>query len=195
MLNFNNIEKIFHYSTESKDTEGEKMEKNNRRFETICIKVAEVREAIYESKKGVLQSIGIVNERYASILSDEEVQNGVNEIRALYKVISSSHIDLTSKASIIKSFEFKDYKKLLNTCKLTGLKTISRLTNMKIISTKFLNGELNKKTFSHDLKEQIKFFGVLLTAYEDISKDNCYVYLLRYDLKTIKKRKYPSRRF
>lgn len=193
MLTVSNIEKIFHYSTESKETEAEQMEKNNRRFETICMKVTEVRETIYNSHKGVLESIYLVNANYASVLSNEEVLNAVNEIQALYKVLSNSHINLISKAAIIRTFDFKDYKSLLGTCKLTGLKTVSRLKNMKILSAKFINGELDKKTFSYDLKQQIVFFDTILNQYKDISNENYYAYLLRYDLKTIRKRTYGTR--
>lgn len=193
MLKVCEIEKIFHYSTEVKDNDAEKQEKNNRRFETILRKVDEVRETIYDSKQGVIESIGIVNEKYASLFNDEDVIKAVNEIRAFYKLLSNSHIDLSSKASIIRAFDFKDYRKLLNICKINGLKTASRLNNMKIMSAKFIYGDLSKKYYSEDLKEQVAFFNTLLSNYEDICADNFYVYILRYDLKTIKKKRFPTR--
>lgn len=193
MLKVCEIEKIFHYTTEAKDNDAEKMEKNNRRFETILRKVDEVRETIYDSKKGVTESIYIVNNKYASLFRDEEVSNAVNEIRAFYKILSNSHIDLSSKATIINRFEFKAYKRLLTTCKICGLKTASRLSNMKIMSDKFIHGELSKKNYSDDLKEQVAFFTTLLSHYEDICANNFYVYILRYDLKTIKKKRVPNR--
>lgn len=188
MFTIDDIEKIFDYSTESKISDEDKKEKNNRRIETICMKVPEVRHAIYDSRKGVLESLQIVNDRYASLLEDKSIENAINELRTFLKLISNSHIDMHSKAIIIKSFDFKDYKKLLCTCKLTGLKTISRLTNMKTMAIKFIEGRFGRKEFSDDLKEQITFLENLLQHYETISVHNFYAYILRYDLKTIKKR-------
>lgn len=188
MMNTIEIDALFHFSTESKNTEAEKKEKSDRRIETVCMKVVEVREAIYDSRKGVIDSIQIVNERYANILTDEEVANAVNELVAFAKILSNSHIDICTKASIIRSFDLRDYKKLLNTCKFNGLKSISRLTNMKTLSSKFIHGQFSKKHYSDDLKEQVVFFDDLVSKYENICAENCYAYILRYDLKTIKKR-------
>lgn len=188
MLNVLEIEEIFHYSTENKDNDKDKKEKNDRRIETICMKVPEVRHAIYESMKGVIASIQIVNEKYSLKLTEENISDSVKELKALDKIISNSRIDLDTKATVIKSFDFKEYKKLLHTCKFTGLKSISRLNNMKVLSDKYLHGSINKTHYFDDLKVQIKFFKELISKYENISIDNCYVYILRYDLKTIKKK-------
>lgn len=188
MITKQQIEEMFHYSTEIKDTLAEQKEKNNRRFETICIKVKEVRESIYTLNKGIVESMEIVNAHYSSILSNEDILEAINELRALHVVISNPRFDLMSKATVINVLELKKYKKLTHICKLNGLKTLSRLSNMNTLSTKYLNGLITKKAYSADLKEQAAFFGHLLEIYEDISKDNFYIYLLRYDLKTVKKR-------
>ncbi|MDD2377154.1 MAG: hypothetical protein PHD15_05040 [Clostridia bacterium] len=183
-----NIEKIFHYSTEHKDDDEAKREKNNRRFETICRKLPEVMHVVYESKNGIIASIGIVNERYTQILSQEDIANAIKELQSFYKIISNHHIDIHTKASIISSFDFKEYRKLVNTCKFSGLKSVSRLTNMKTMSINYLHGKFDKKLYSEDLKLQSFFFNNLISKYKDMSIDNFYVYVLRYDLKTIKSR-------
>jgi hypothetical protein len=189
MLKVDDIEALFHYSTEeNKENDNDKKEKSNRRIESVCIKLHEVRETIYESRKGVIASIQIVNERYSHIISADEIHDAINQIKAFHKVISNHHIDMTTKATVIRSFDFKDYKKLLNACKFTtGLKSISRLNNMKILADKYISGVISKKNYSEDIKEQIAFFEDLIKKFEDISPDNCYVYIIRYDLKTMKK--------
>lgn len=189
MLSVADIEQLFHYSTENKDNDYDKKEKNERRYVGICRRVPEVTHAIYDSKKGILDSIQIVNERYSLIITEESIANAVRELKAFQKIITNSHIDLFTKATVIKSFDFKEYKKILNICKYSaGLKSISRLSNMKVLADKFLHGLLNKTYYCDDIREQIAFFDDLMSKYESMSTDNCYVYILRYDLKTIKKR-------
>jgi hypothetical protein len=188
MMELNTIEELFHFSTENKDNDADKMEKNNRRIETICRKSTEVRHAIYESRKGVIDSIQIVNERYALILDDEDIKSAIYELNAFSKILSNTHIDMTTKACVINSFDLKAYKKLLSTCKFTGLKSISRLDNMRTMTNKYIHGRFNKKEYSEDIKEQAIFFNDLISKYVDISVENFYVYVLRYDLKTIRKR-------
>jgi len=188
MMNITSIEELFHFSTESKDNDIDKKEKNNRRIETICRKSTEVRHAIYESKKGVIDAIQIVNERYAIILNKEDIISALYELNAFSKILLNTHIDMTTKACVINSFDLKAYKKLLSTCKFTGLKTISRLDNMRTMTNKYIHGKFNKKEYSEDLKEQAIFFNDLVSKYNDLSVDNFYVYVLRYDLKTIRKR-------
>lgn len=185
----NDIDALFHYSTESKSNDKDKREKNDRRIQTICMKVPEVRNAIYDSKKGVMDSIQIVNERYSSIMVQEEILRAIKEIRSFDKVISNTHIDISTKAAVIRNFDFKEYRKLLNICNFTGLKTICRLNNMKILADKYLHGKLDRRYYVDDMKAQEIFYKDLLSKYEDICVDNFYVYVLRYDIKTIKKKK------
>lgn len=189
MLTVADIEQLFHYSTENKDNDYDKKEKNERRYVGICRRVPEVTHAIYDSKKGILDSIQIVNERYSLILNEGNIASAIRELQAFQKIIASSHIDLSTKATVIKSFDFKEYKKILNTCKYSaGLKSISRLSNMKVLADKYLHGLLTRTCYCDDIKEQVTFFDDLISKYESMSTDNCYVYILRYDLKTIKKR-------
>ncbi|MDF2865403.1 MAG: hypothetical protein K0R72_212 [Clostridia bacterium] len=189
MLTTNDIDALFHYSTESKDNDNDKREKNDRRILTICRKVPEVRNTIYDSKKGVMDSIQIVNERYSLILVQEEILRAVKEIRSFDKIISNTHIDISTKAAVIRNFDFKEYRKLLNICNFTGLKTICRLNNMKILADKYIQGELDRRYYVDDMKSQEVFYNDLLLKYESISVDNFYAYVLRYDIKTIKKKK------
>ena len=187
-LKTDQIEAIFHYSTEHKNTDTDKREKNNRRFETICRKLPEVMHVVYESNSGIIDSIQVVNTRYSLTLNLEDISNAMNELKSFYKIISNHHIDVNTKASVISTFDFKEYRKLLHTCKFKDLKSISRLLNMRSMSINYLHSKFDKKLYSEDLKLQSFFFSDLITKYEDISANNFYVFVLRYDLKTIKKR-------
>jgi hypothetical protein len=190
MLTIDEINKLFDYSTESKDNDIDKREKNERRFRTIIMRVNEVLQAIYDSKKGVIESIQIVNERYSSILNETDVFNVIKEIKTLYEVISSISLNanINNIAYEIISFDFTQYEKVLNICKISGLKSILRLANMKKLAQKYINGIVNEKYYRKDIEKQEEFFKDLLLKYEDISTENFYVYVLRYDLKTITKK-------
>jgi len=187
-LETDKIDELFHFSTEHKNTDVEKREKNNRRFETVCRKLPEVMLVVYESKKGITASIQIVNAQYAKTINQEDITNAMKELKSFYKIISNHHIDLNTKASAIRAFDFKEYRKLASNCKFTWLKSISRLLNMRTMSINYLHDKFDKKLYSEDLKLQSFFFHDLISKYNDISVDNFYVYVLRYDLKTIKKR-------
>jgi hypothetical protein len=190
MLTIDEINKLFDYSTESKDNDIDKREKNERRFRTIIMRVNEVLQAIYDSKKGVIESIQIVNERYSSILNETDVFNVIKEIKTLYEVISSISLNanINNIAYEIISFDFTQYEKVLNICKISGLKSILRLANMKKLAQKYINGIVNEKYYRKDIEKQEEFFKDLLLKYKDISTENFYVYVLRYDLKTITKK-------
>jgi len=192
-MEIDKIEALFHYSTENKDNDIDKQEKSNRRIETVCNRQIEVRHKIYESKKGVIDSIQIVNEKYSSILNQEDIKSAMYELNSFSKILSNPHIDINTKACVINSFDFKEYKKLLHTCKFTCLKSISRLYNMKKMALSYIHSNFVKRLYHEDIKEQAIFFNELVSIYEDICTDNFYVYVLRFDLKTIKKRVYINR--
>ncbi len=187
MFEIENVNQLFDVSTEIKDTLDERKEKNQRRLLTICMKVPEVLEVIHTLYKGILEAIQIVNERYAKQLDNKDIIKAKKEIKTFYKIICNSHIDITTKAYIITKFDFVEYKKMLSFCNINGIKSLSRLKNMKEISNNFINGKVNGKIFRNDLLEQKDFFDTLISKYEDISNENFYAYILRYDLKTNKK--------
>lgn len=188
MLDLAQIEELFHFSTEKKESVIEQKEKNNRRIESICRHVEEIVQTIYRDGKGIPNAIEYLGKKYSTV-ENSDIEIAIAEIASFLSVIESPEIDLASKAGLAHVYEFKTYRRLTTACGLSPLKSFSRLANMKKLAENFLIGNLNTIVYKEDLNEQIAFFKELLQHYENINNETFFVYVLRYDLKTKKRRK------
>ena len=187
-LQIDEIKAIFHFSTEHKETEKDQREKNNRRFETICRRLPEIMHIVHKSNKSIIVAIKIMSQICSFHLNVEDILSAIRELESFYKIISNNRIDIGTKAAVIRNFDFREYRKLANICKLKNLKSISRLVNMRSMAINYLHDKFDKKLYAEDLKLQSLFFHDLISKYKNITNKNFYVLVLRYDLKTLKKK-------
>lgn len=176
------IEELFDFRREKKSTDEERMEKKDRRITSIIVKVADVREYFYNGITDIYRIMSEINDKYSKIITNEDVYLIKEELSEIINLISNHDYQ-----AILK-FDFKNYSRVLKLINVSYIKSINRLKNMKQLTRLFLSKKITKSLFTDDLYDQKSFFLELYNHLENMTTDDVWIRIIRYDLKTLKKK-------
>jgi hypothetical protein len=176
------IEELFDFRKEKKSTDEERLEKRKRRIDSIIIKVDDIRECFYSGTTDFFRIVTEINIKYSQVITNEDIELIKSELLEIINLISNEDYES------ILNFDFKDYSRILKKLNISYVKSLNRLKNMKQLTKLFLSKKISESLFEDDLYDQHSFFLELYNNLESITPTCAWIKIVRYDLKTIKKK-------
>jgi hypothetical protein len=185
------INELFSATTESKYLLNMKLalEKSNRRVISIIQKHELIKERI-DVVCNFGSALYILNKQLSKKIPAEVFKKAYEEITALYITLKDMNIDIYDKAALLLKCKMPAYTEVTRIFHFNSYDSsaLSRLKNIHKTSVNFISGRMDIRAFVTELDEQICYFTELCNVYANAGKNRLFVYLIRYDFKTLNKK-------